>query len=208
MSFTHKKALLMANRTYLPSITLDRTFEDYPLYYSDKGLYESALTSMVDVFEQALSQFETVLATRLDLYLPKDHQDTDLSTLKDYFEILKEKLNTNSLHYVWRKRADSRSHHYQVMLFTDYKQNFGDAISMDKRNEIVGHLKTAWGEAMKKHYKGNERSMVQLNDRGNYSLGTRCKSTDTDIKNCVYKRMSSLAEAWSETRYFFGSSLE
>ncbi|MBE4236629.1 inovirus Gp2 family protein, partial [Vibrio parahaemolyticus] len=24
----------MANRTYLPSITLDRTFEDYPLYYS------------------------------------------------------------------------------------------------------------------------------------------------------------------------------
>ncbi|MFW1378465.1 inovirus Gp2 family protein, partial [Vibrio parahaemolyticus] len=63
----------MANRTYIPSITLDRTFEDYPLYYSDKGLYESALTSMVDVFEQALNQFETVLATRLDLYLPKDH---------------------------------------------------------------------------------------------------------------------------------------
>ncbi|MBF4254259.1 inovirus Gp2 family protein, partial [Vibrio anguillarum] len=139
---------------------------------------------------------------------PKDHQDTDLSTLKDYFEILKEKLNTNSLHYVWRKRADSPSHHYQVMLFTDYKQHFGDVISMDKRNEIVGHLKTAWGEAMKKHYKGNERSMVQLNDRGNYSLGTRCKSTDTDIKNCVYKRMSSLAEAWSETVYCFGSSLE
>ncbi|MBF4254460.1 inovirus Gp2 family protein, partial [Vibrio anguillarum] len=63
----------MANRTYLPSITLDRTFEDYPLYYSDKGLYESALTSMADIFEQALSQFDIALATRLDLYLPKDH---------------------------------------------------------------------------------------------------------------------------------------
>ncbi|MCG6399675.1 YagK/YfjJ domain-containing protein [Vibrio fluvialis] len=198
----------MANRIYLPSITLDRTFEDYPLYYSDKGLYDSALTSMVDVFEQALSQFDKDLATRMDLYLPKDHQDTDLSTLKDYFEILQEKLNTHSLHYVWRKRADSRSHHYQVMLFTDYNQYFGVDISMDKRNEIVGNLKKAWGEAMKKHYKGNERSMVQLNDRGKYSLGTRCKSIETDIKNCVYKRMSSLAEAWSETRYFIGSSLE
>jgi hypothetical protein len=31
------------------------------------------------------------------------------------------------------------------MLFTDYKQHFGDVISMDKRNEIVGHLKAAWG---------------------------------------------------------------
>ncbi len=79
---------------------------------------------------------------------------------------------------------------------------------MEKRNEILGHLKTAWGEAIKKHYQGNERSMVQLNDRGNYSLGTRCKSTDTNIKNSVFKRMSNLAEAWKETRYFFGSSAE
>ncbi|MDW1713093.1 inovirus-type Gp2 protein, partial [Vibrio sp. Vb2865] len=87
----------MANRTYLPSITLDRTFEDYPLYYSDKGLYESALTSMVDVFEQALSHFDIALATRLDLFLPEDHQDTDHSILNDYFKLLKEKLDTDSL---------------------------------------------------------------------------------------------------------------
>ncbi len=206
MSFTHEKVLLMSNRTHLPSITLDRTFEEYPLYYSDKGLYESALTSMVDVFEQALSQFEVALATRFDLYLPKDHQDAKFCILNDYFEILKEKLNADSLHYVWRKREDNRSHHYQVMLFTDYKQHFGEAIYMEKRNEILGNLKTAWGEAIKKHYKGNERSMVQLNDRGNYSLGTCCKSTDTDIKNSVFKRMSNLAEAWKEVRYFFGSS--
>nr|WP_275124917.1 inovirus-type Gp2 protein [Vibrio fluvialis] len=87
----------MANRTYLPSITLDRTFEDYPLYYSDKGLYESALTSMVDVFEQALSQFDIALATRVDLWVPEEHQETELSSLKEYFEVLKEKLKTDSV---------------------------------------------------------------------------------------------------------------
>ncbi|MGD8234119.1 YagK/YfjJ domain-containing protein, partial [Vibrio sp. TRT 1302] len=124
----------MANRTYLPNITLDRTFEDYPLYYSDKGVYESALTSMVDVFEQALSQFDIALATRLDLYLPKDHQDTDLSILNDYFNLLKEKLDTDSLFYVWRKREDKvPSHNYRVMLFSDYSQHFGPAICWDKR---------------------------------------------------------------------------
>ncbi|MBF4437902.1 inovirus Gp2 family protein, partial [Vibrio anguillarum] len=78
----------------------------------------------------------------------------------------------------------------------------------DKRNELVGHLKTAWQEAIEKHYSGEARSLVFLNDRGNYGVGTRCRSKDTNIKNTVFHRMSSLAEAWSETRYFFGSSLE
>ncbi|MBY8139566.1 inovirus Gp2 family protein, partial [Vibrio fluvialis] len=187
----------MANRTYLPSITLDRTFEDYPLYYSDKGLYESALTSMVDVFEQALSQFDIALATRLDLFLPEDHQDTDLSILHDYFSLLKEKLDTDSLFYVWRKREDKvPSHNYRVMLFSDYSQHFGPAICWDKRNELVEHLKGAWQEAIEKHYSGEARSLVFLNDRGNYGVGTRCRSKDVNIKNTVFHRMSSLAEAW------------
>ncbi|MFC3025153.1 inovirus-type Gp2 protein [Vibrio zhugei] len=199
----------MANRTYLPSITLDRTFEDYPLYYSDKGLYESALTSMVDVFEQALSQFDIALATRLDLFLPEDHQDTDLSILNDYFKLLKEKLNTDSLFYVWRKREDKvPSHNYRVMLFTDYSQYFGDAICWEKRNELAEHLKTAWQEAIEKHYSGKERSIVLLNDRGHYGLGTRCRNKDMNIKHSVFYRMSILVEAWKEARYFFGSSLE
>ncbi|WP_172567370.1 inovirus Gp2 family protein [Vibrio fluvialis] len=199
----------MANRTYLPSITLDRTFEDYPLYYSDKGLYESALTSMVDVFEQALSQFDIALATRLDLFLPEDHQDTDLSILNDYFKLLKEKLNTDSLFYVWRKREDKvPSHNYRVMLFSDYSQHFGPAICWDKRNELVDHLKGAWKEAIEKHYKGKERSIILFNDRGNDGLGTRCKSKDTNIKRCVFHRLSSFAEAWKEERYCFGSSLD
>ncbi|EMK3318925.1 inovirus Gp2 family protein [Vibrio vulnificus] len=199
----------MSNRTYLPSITLDRTFEDYPLYYSDKGLYESALTSMVDVFEQALSQFDAALATRLDLFLPEDHQDTDLSIINDYFKLLKEKLDTESVFYVWRKREDKvPSHNYRVMLFTDYSQHFGPAICWEKRNELVEHLKEAWQEAIKKHYSGKARSLVFLNDRGNYGLGTRCREQDNSIKRCVFHRMSSLAEAWNEQRYFFGSSTE
>ncbi|MEZ9566966.1 inovirus Gp2 family protein [Vibrio artabrorum] len=199
----------MPHTPHTPAITHSTTFNDYPVIYSEHGLYESALTSMTNLFEQALSQFDTALATRLDLFLPEDHQDTDLSILNDYFNLLKEKLDTNSLFYVWRKREDKvPSHNYRVMLFTDYSQHFGPAICWDKRNELVGHLKTAWQEAIEKHYSGEARSLVFLNDRGNYGVGTRCRSKDTNIKNTVFHRMSSLAEAWEEKRYSFGSSLD
>ncbi|EMY6812196.1 inovirus-type Gp2 protein, partial [Vibrio cholerae] len=118
----------MSNTTHLPTITRARTFKDYPLFYSNKGLYESALTTMDKVFDQALTQYQRTLAMRLDLYLPKDHQDTDLSILNDYFDILKEKIDADSLPYVWRKRADKTpSHNYRVMLFLDDSQYFGPA---------------------------------------------------------------------------------
>ncbi|EJK2114923.1 inovirus Gp2 family protein [Vibrio navarrensis] len=199
----------MSNTTHLPTITRARTFKDYPLFYSNKGLYESALTTMDKVFDQALTQYQRTLAMRLDLYLPKDHQDTDLSILNDYFDILKEKIDADSLPYVWRKRADKTpSHNYRVMLFLDDSQYFGPAICWDKGNQLVDHLKTAWKEAIEKHYKGKERSIILFNDRGNYGLGTRCKSKDTNIKRCVFHRLSSFAEAWKEERYCFGSSLD
>ncbi|EGR7966406.1 inovirus Gp2 family protein [Vibrio vulnificus] len=199
----------MSNNTYLPNITHSKTFNDYPVFFSDKGLYESALTSMTEVFEQATEVFDAALATRLDLFLPEDHQDTDLSIINDYFKLLKEKLDTESVFYVWRKREDKvPSHNYRVMLFTDYSQHFGPAICWEKRNELVEHLKEAWQEAIKKHYSGKARSLVFLNDRGNYGLGTRCREQDKSIKRCVFHRMSSLAEAWNEQRYFFGSSAD
>ncbi|HAV1357153.1 TPA: inovirus Gp2 family protein [Vibrio parahaemolyticus] len=199
----------MSNNTYLPNITHSKTFSDYPVFFSDKGLYESALTRMTEVFEQATEVFDAALATRLDLFLPEDHQDTDLSIINDYFKLLKEKLDTDSLFYVWRKREDKvPSHNYRVMLFTDYSQHFGPAICWEKRNELVEHLKEAWQEAIEKHYSGKARSLVFLNDRGNYGLGTRCREQDKNIKRCVFHRMSSLAEAWNEQRYFFGSSSE
>ncbi|MBE4471167.1 inovirus Gp2 family protein [Vibrio parahaemolyticus] len=199
----------MSNNTYLPNITHSKTFNDYPVFFSDKGLYESALTSMTEVFEQAMEKFDAALATRLDLFLPEDHQDTDLSIINDYFTLLKEKLETDSVFYVWRKREDKvPSHNYRVMLFTDYSQYFGDAICWEKRNELAEHLKTAWQEAIEKHYSGKERSIVLLNDRGHYGLGTRCRNKDTNIKHSVFYRMSILAEAWNEQRYFFGSSTE
>ncbi|KLN64097.1 hypothetical protein ZX61_15900 [Vibrio sp. VPAP30] len=164
---------------------------------------------MTEVFEQATEAFDAALATRLDLFLPEDHQDTDLSIINDYFALLKEKLDTDSLFYVWRKREDKvPSHNYRVMLFTDYSQHFGTAICWEKRNELVEHLKTAWQEAIEKHYSGKARSLVFLNDRGNYGLGTRCREQDKNIKRTVFHRMSSLAEAWNEQRYFFGSSSE
>ena len=156
-----------------------------------------------------MEAFDAALATRLDLFLPEDHQDTDLSIINDYFKLLKEKLDTESVFYVWRKREDKvPSHNYRVMLFTDYSQHFGPAICWDKRNELVEHLKEAWQEAIEKHYNGKARSLVFLNDRGNYGLGTRCRNKDTNIKRTVFHRMSSLAEAWKEVRYFFGSSAE
>jgi hypothetical protein len=96
----------------------------------------------------------------------------------------------------------------RVMLFTDYNKHFGPAICWEKRNELVEHLKEAWQEAIEKHYSGKARSLVFLNDRGNYGLGTRCREQDKNIKRCVFHRMSSLAEAWNEQRYFFGSSSE
>ncbi|KFI13928.1 inovirus Gp2 family protein [Vibrio coralliilyticus] len=199
----------MSNNTYLPNITHSKTFNDYPVFFSDKGLYESGLTTMTEVFEQAMEEFDAALARRLDLFLPEDHQDTDFSILNDYFNLLKEKLETGSLFCVWRKREDKMpSHNYRVMLFTDYSQHFGPAICWDKRNELVEHLKGAWQEAIEKHYSGEARSLVFFNDRGNYGVGTRCRSKDKDIKHCVFHRMSSLAEAWKEKRYFFGSSLE
>ena len=132
----------MSNDTYLPNITHSKTFNDYPVFFSDKGLYESALTRMTEVFEQAMEAFDAALATRLDLFLPEDHQDTDLSIINDYFKLLKEKLDTESVFYVWRKREDKvPSHNYRVMLFTDYSQHFGPAICWDKRNELFEHLK-------------------------------------------------------------------
>jgi len=164
---------------------------------------------MATVFEQAMEEFEAALAMRIDLYLPKDCRDTDLTIINDYFALLNEKLEADSLFYVWRKREDKAPLlDYRVMLFTDYSQYFGPAICWDKRSELVSHLRDTWQEAVEKHYNGKARSIVFLNDLGNYSLGTRCKSTDPDIKNCVYKRMSSLAEAWKEYRYSFGSSVE
>ncbi len=197
----------MSNNTNLPNITHSKTFNDSPVFFSDKGLYESALTRMTEVLEQATDEFDAALATRLDLFLPEDHQDTDFSIINDYFTLLKEKLETDSVFYVWRKREDKvPSHNYRVMLFTDYSQHFGPAICWKKRNELVGYLKEAWQEAIEKHYSGKARSLVFLNDRGNYGLGTRCREQDTNIKRTVFHRMSSLAEAWKEQRYFFGSS--
>ncbi|KAA8667551.1 inovirus Gp2 family protein [Vibrio gigantis] len=197
----------MSNNTYLPNITHSKTFNDYPVFFSDKGLYESALTSMTEVFEQAMDEFDAALATRLDLFLPEDHQDTDLSIINDYFALLKEKLETDSVFYVWRKRADkSPSHNYQAILLLDYNQYFGSAICWDKRNQLANHLKEAWQEAVQSHYEGKERSLVLFNDRGNYGLGTRCKSKSSVVKNSVFHRMSRLAEAWEEEHYCFGSS--
>ncbi|MCG9578654.1 inovirus Gp2 family protein [Vibrio tubiashii] len=199
----------MSNNTYLPNITHSKTFKDYPVFFSDKGLYESALTRMTEVFEQATEAFDAALATRLDLFLPEDHQDTDLSIINDYFKLLKEKLDTESVFYVWRKREDKvPSHNYRVMLFTDYSQYFGPAICWDKRSQLVSHLRDTWQEGVDKHYNGKSRSIVFLNDRGNFGLGTRCRSKDTNIKRTVFHRMSALAEAWKEYRYSFGSSVE
>ncbi|WP_417884417.1 YagK/YfjJ domain-containing protein [Vibrio rumoiensis] len=199
----------MSNNTDLPNITHSKTFSDYPVFFSDTGLYESALTSMTEVFEQAMEAFDAALATRLDLLLPEDHQDIDLRIINDYFTLLKEKLDTDSVFYVWRKREDKvPSHNYRVMLFTDYSQYFGDAICWEKRNELAEHLKTAWQEAIEKHYSGKERSIVLLNDRGHYGLGTRCRNKYMNIKHSVFYRMSILVEAWKEARYFFGSSSE
>ena len=190
-----------------PAITHSTTFKDYPVFYSSDGLYESALTTMVDVFEYALDQFEYTLAIRLNLYLPKDHQDETLAIICDYFERLEEKLNTDALTYLWRKRADKApSHNYQVILLLDYNQYFGSAICWDKRNQLANHLKEAWQEAVQSHYEGKERSLVLFNDRGNYGLGTRCKSKSSVVKNNVFHRMSRLAEAWEEEHYCFGSS--
>ncbi|MDC5807400.1 inovirus Gp2 family protein [Vibrio europaeus] len=38
-------------------------------------------------------------------------------------------------------------------------------------NKLVEHLKTAWQEALEKHYSGKACSLVLLNERGNYGLG-------------------------------------
>ena len=197
----------MPHTPHTPAITHSTTFNDYPVIYSEHGLYESALTSMTDLFEQALEQFEFTLVMHLGLYLPKDHPDTDLTTINDYIHQLKKKLNTDSLYYSWRKRADkSPSHYYQVILLLDYNQYFGSAICWDKRNQLANHLKEAWQEAVQSHYEGKERSLVLFNDRGNYGLGTRCKSKSSVVKNNVFHRMSRLAEAWEEEHYCFGSS--
>jgi len=118
---------------------------------------------MVRVFEYALDQFEYTLAIRLNLYLPKDHQDEILAIICDYFERLEEKLNTDALAYLWRKRADKvSSYNYQVMLFLDYDLYFGSAICWDTRNQLAKHLRDAWDEAIEAHYKGKERSLVVI----------------------------------------------
>ncbi|HCE2133368.1 TPA: inovirus Gp2 family protein [Vibrio parahaemolyticus] len=199
----------MSNNTDRPTITHSRTFNEYPVFFSDKGLYESALITMATVFEQAMEEYEAALAMRIDLYLPKGCRDTDLTIINDYFALLNEKLEADSLFHVWRKREDKvPSLNYRVMLFTDYSQYFGPAICWDKRSQLVSHLRDTWKEAVDKHYNGKSRSIVLLNDRGNFGLGTRCRSKDTNIKRFVFHRMSTLAEAWKEYRYSFGSSVE
>ncbi len=100
----------MPHTPHTPAITYSTTFNDYPVIYSEHGLYESALTSMTNLFEQALEQFEFTLVMHLGLYLPKDHPDTDLTIINDYIHQLKKKLNTDSLYYSWRKRADKSPH--------------------------------------------------------------------------------------------------
>ncbi|MEZ9567132.1 inovirus Gp2 family protein [Vibrio artabrorum] len=197
----------MSNNPNSPTITHSTTFNDYPVIYSEHGLYESALTSMTNLFEQALEQFEFTLVMHFGLYLPKDHPDTDLTIINDYIHQLKKKLNTDSLYYSWRKRADKvPSYNYHVMLFLDYDLYFGLAICWDTRNQLAKHLRDAWDEAIEAHYKGKERSLVLFNDRGNYGLGTRCKSKSSVVKNIIFHRMSRLAEAWEEEHYSFGSS--
>ncbi|MCG9684143.1 inovirus Gp2 family protein [Vibrio sp. Isolate23] len=91
------------------------------------------------------------------------HLKSVASFINNYFMLLKEKIDTGSVFYVWRKREDKvPSHNYRVMLFTDYSKHFVLTICWDKRNELVEHLKEAWQEAIEEHYSGKERSLVLL----------------------------------------------
>ncbi|NOH84677.1 inovirus Gp2 family protein [Vibrio sp. 03-59-1] len=197
------------NKSKNLTITKERTYNGYPLYYDKEGLVEEYLEKMEQVLDNALDEHPRSLAVRVDLNLPKDFNDDSSEVLTRFFRSLKSQIEADmkqksksgwckyrdcSLRYVWAKECcTSTSSHYHVMLFLNRDVYNCLGLLEDGRSNLANRIRTAWKRSVTVSYKGAERAMVHFPTQGVYSVGAK-KDTGQEVNNKVFYRMSYLAK--------------